>query len=207
MEQRHWAIIVGSHRRESESGRVGRYIAERISTKHKGIQPTLVDLGQKNLPLWDESMWASDPSPAKQAWTPIKEELRKSEAVIVVSPEWGGMVPAALKNLFLYCGSGDLSHKPGYIVGVSSGPGGAYPVAELRMSGYKNTHLCYIPEHLVIRQVEDVFMGDEKDAKGNDQYLRNRLDYGLTVLETYAKAFVAIRQSGVLRPKDYPFGM
>ncbi len=42
------------------------------------------------------------------------------------------------------------------IVAVSSGAGGAYPVAELRMSSYKNSRICYIPEQIIIRDVENV---------------------------------------------------
>jgi hypothetical protein len=39
------------------------------------------------------------------------------------------------------------------IIAVSGGAGGgAYPVAELRMSSYKNSRICYLPEHLIVRQ-------------------------------------------------------
>ena len=50
-----------------------------------------------------------------------------------------------LLNIFLLCGNGEFSHKPGLIVSVSSGNGGAYPIAELRSSSYKNTHIMWIP--------------------------------------------------------------
>ena len=49
----------------------------------------------------------------------------------VVSPEWNGMVPSMLTNFFLLCSNNELAHKPGLLVGVSSGTGGSYPVAEL----------------------------------------------------------------------------
>ena len=73
---------------------------------------------------------------------------------MVIAPEWHGQVPAGLKNFFLICGRAEVGHKPALITTVSSGDGGAYPVAELRMSSYKNNRICYIPEQLIIRNVE-----------------------------------------------------
>ena len=65
------------------------------------------------------------------------------------------MAPAGLKNFFLLAGS-TLAHKPAMIVGVSSGRGGRYPIAELRSSSYKNTKVVYVPDHLYIDKCEDM---------------------------------------------------
>ena len=46
-------------------------------------------------------------------------------------------MPAGLKNFFLLFGQNELGQKPALMVTVSSGDGGAYLVAELRMSTYK----------------------------------------------------------------------
>lgn len=185
---------------------MARYVAQRIKLT-QSVETTIIDLGQNPLPLWDESLWGKGNGPAQAAWAPLKAQLQGVKAVVVISPEWGGMVPAALKNFFLFASGNVLAHKPGYLISVSAGPGGAYPIAELRASSYKNTHLVYIPEQLIVRQVESVFAVDPKDATGNDQYLRNRLDYGLTVLNAYAQALTQVRNSGVVRLNDYPNGM
>jgi hypothetical protein len=116
------------------------------------------------------------------------------------------MVPAALKNLFLFAADGSLYHKPGLIVGVSASRNGAYPVAELRVSSYKNTHLQYISEHVIVRQVGDV-LNEEAAQSADDTALRKRLDYSLSVLAEYAKALRLVRDSGVLDRKAFPFGM
>ncbi len=71
-----------------------------------------------------------------------------------VSARMRSSVPAGLKNFFLMFSRFELGHKPAMIVAVSSGDGGAYPVAELRMSSYKNNRICYIPEQLNLRNVE-----------------------------------------------------
>ena len=78
-----------------------------------------------------------------------------------------------------------LTNKTIVVTGVSSGIGGAYPISELRASSYKNCRLCYLPEHLIVRQVEKVLNGpqpvdeaDERirariDARGEDIYGRS----------------------------------
>jgi len=64
-------------------------------------------------------------------WGPIAKQLKSSDALVVVAPEWSGMVPPGLKNFFLLCGADVLAHKPGLIVTVSAGLGGSYPVNSL----------------------------------------------------------------------------
>ena len=111
-----------------------------------------LDLAKTKLPLWSpekkdaKGIWG-------QTWNSISESLISSDGFILVVPEYGGMASPSAKNLFLLCGSGEFSHKPGLIVSVSSGDGGAYPVAELRSSSYKNTHIMWIPENIIIRNV------------------------------------------------------
>jgi NAD(P)H-dependent FMN reductase len=200
-----YAIISGSHRPQSQSGKVARYIAARLTGLNPDASSLVLDLGQTPLPLWDESIWQGDPK-IVNVWKPVSTELKSSDAAIVIAPEWGGMVPAALKNFFLFAADGSLYHKPGLIVGVSASRNGAYPVAELRVSSYKNTHIQYITEHVIIRQVGDV-LNEETPQSDDDAALRQRLDYSLAVLTEYAKALQSVRTSGVLNRKDYPFGM
>ena len=200
-----YAIISGSHRVNSQSGKVARFIAARLAALNPEACSYLLDLGKTPLPLWDESIWQGDPT-ISSLWKPIADELKTSDAAIVIAPEWGGMVPPALKNFFLFAADGSLYHKPGLIVGVSASRNGAYPVAELRVSSYKNTHVQYISEHVIVRQVGDV-LNEETPQTDDDISLRKRLDYSLSVLAEYAKALQAVRASGVLNRKDYPFGM
>lgn len=88
------------------------------------------------------------------------------------------MVPATLKNFFLLCRT-ELVEKSGLIVSVSTGEGGTYPVAELRMSSDKNTHLWYIQEHLIVRGVRDLFNDFERSTSEADQSLTARFLHAL----------------------------
>ncbi|MCR4414768.1 MAG: NAD(P)H-dependent oxidoreductase [Thermoguttaceae bacterium] len=198
------SIIAGSHRHESESARVARYV-EAILRKIGVRQTYLLSLSDNPLPLWDEGVWQETPR-WKELWSPIAAELRESDGLVIVSPEWSGMVPAGLKNFFLLCGGDVLAHKPGLIVAVSASLGGAYPVAELRMSSYKNTRICYIPDHVIVRNVGQMLRGNEP-ADEHDASLRQRIEYSLRVLLQYAEALRRVRSSGVVDLKSFPYGM
>lgn len=189
------SIISGSHRASGQSGKMARVISKSLLALSDCSETYILDLADNPLPLWDDSIWAGDEA-WQQRLTPIAEQLASSDALVVIVPEWHGMAPAGLKNFFLMWGNGELAHKPALLVGVSSGDGGAYPIAELRMSSYKNNRICFMPEHLIVRNVESVF--NENAADNIDkpqQYLDGRLDYCLKLLLSYGKAFKGIRSA------------
>ncbi len=110
-----------------------------------------------------------------------------------------------MRNLFLICDR-ELAHKPALLITVSAGTGGAYPIAELRMSSYKNSRVCYIPDHVIVRGAEQM-LNTPESVNANDALIRDRLAYSVKVLEEYAKAFQNIRKSGVIDFETYPNGM
>lgn len=127
---------------------------------------------------------------------------------MIITPEWHGQVPAGLKNFFLLFGKAELGHKPALIVSISSGVGGSYPVAELRMSSYKNNRLCYIPDHVIIRDVESILNEDEsKNDEHSDSYIRERLQWTLNILKEYATALKLVRDSGATKTEKFNNGM
>lgn len=196
-------IVVGSHRKNSQSLKVGKFLTKTLETK--GIETLLFDLGGKPLPLWEPAMWEKE-SEIKKFWLEYSAGFASADAYVFLSPEYAGMASPALKNFFLYLTGGDISHKPGLIITVSSGMGGSYPIAELRMSSYKNTRIVYIPDHVIVRHVESVLNSELPEGK-DDEYIRTRLNYTLNVLVEYAKALNLVRQSGVIDLKTYPFGL
>ena len=190
------SIISGSHRKVSQSEKVARFVQRTLEEKSLCDETWLFTLAQNPLPLWEESIWEGDPV-WQERLQPISGQLAASDAFVVVAPEWHGQVPAGLKNFFLMWGKGELAHKPALIVTVSSGDGGAYPVAELRMSSYKNNRICYIPEQVIVRNVERVLNDSEADNNPDaDQYFRARFGYALGILREYALAMRQVRDSG-----------
>ncbi len=194
------SIVVGSSRHNSQSAKVAQYLSTLVRVKQS------IHSVKELLPkLWDNEAFHSLKDQDIAQSEVFSEELNKADAFIFVIPEWHGMVPPAMKNLFVAFGK-EFSHKPALLVSVSSGLGGAYPIAELRMSSYKNSRICYIPDHAIVRQVEQVLNTPESENE-NDTRIRDRLGYSVKVLEEYAKAFQSIRQSGVIDLAAYPTGM
>lgn len=186
------SIITGSHRKDSQSAKVGDYIKHYI-TKHSLFKEVyFLNLAHSEIPFWDEGVWNKDDNWNK-VWNPVKLEFASSDAFVFVTPEWGGMVPAKLKNLLLLPRGDVTGHKPALIVAVSSGLGGSYPVNELRTSGYKNTKICFMPDHVIIRNVESVLNTYDEIADKSDERIRIRLNHTLEMLSHYSKAFAQLR--------------
>jgi NAD(P)H-dependent FMN reductase len=201
------SIISGSHREPSQSEKVARHIDKRLRDSGLADETWLYPLAGNPLPLWEEAIWDKDPQ-WEERLQPIREQLQSSDGLVVVAPEWHGQVPSGLKNFFLMVSRFDVGHKPALIVAVSSADGGAYPVAELRMSSYKNNRLCYIPEHVIVRNVESVLNEDpEQNNLDADSYFRERIDWSLNILVAYAKALRDVRDSGITLSDKFKNGM
>ncbi len=195
-----YLLMSCSHRVNSESLKVTQHLKR--SLERRGHEVKLHDCGAYPLPLWDPDE-RGDHWPT---WQALKPELKSCEGLILVTPEWHGMATPQAKNFFLLAGSSPLAHKAGLIVSVSAGRGGAYPIAELRLSSYKNSKLSWIPEHLIIRQVESVLNEEEtlsEITKSNEKWIRDRIDHTLEQLELYTEALNSIRDR---IPHDSRFG-
>jgi chromate reductase len=196
-----YAIISGSSREGSQSSRLSYKIQHFIETLDHDSQTDLIDLSVTKHQEWNNEFWGEKiPCPS---WQKTSNTLAKASAIVIVVPEWHGMAPPALINLFMLAEHNEFSHKPALIVGVSSGNGGAYPVAQLRGFSSKNTKICFIPEHVIVRNVKD------KRFEGDDfsQYDQDRLLYSLTVLKAYIPGFDQVRSSGILDYKKWAYGM
>ena len=197
-------VISGSHRNPSQSEKVARHMVARI--RDLGHEPWLYLLAGNPLPLWDQEVW-EDSEEWQQLLEPLRAGFGDCDGYVVVSPEWHGAVPAGLKNLFLLLNRFDVGHKPALITAVSSGIGGSYPVAELRMSSYKNNRICYLPEHLIIRNVESVLNEDGDNDADADAYFRDRIDWALGILAGYAAALAGMRETTAIHDDRFGNGM
>ena len=196
------SVISSSHRKKSQSKKISEFIQSDLLKMNSNLDVFFLDLAEVSLPLWStskktgEGIWGD-------TWNSISQNLNSSDGFILVVPEYGGMATPAAKNIFLLCGNGELAHKPGLIVSISSGNGGAYPISELRSSSYKNTHLMWIPENIIIRNVEEFNPGAHGD--NIPEWLDNRIDYVLKLFLAYALNMKPIRK--IVNRKDFGNGM
>ena len=196
------SIISASHRVNSQSKKVSDLLRNNLLKINSGLDMFSLDLADVSLPLWSPEK-KNERGTWGKAWNSISESLNKSDGFILVVPEYGGMATPAAKNIFLLCGNGEFAHKPGLIVSVSSGTGGAYPISELRASSYKNTHIMWVPENIIIRNVEEFNPGSH--GKNIPEWLDNRIDYVLKLLLAYASNMKPIRE--IVNRKDFGNGM
>jgi len=154
-----------------------------------GTTARVIDLNEDRLPLYDDS----ETGDWQAVWQPISAKLESADGFVFVSPEWDGMFSVGLHNMFHYSGQ-LLAHKPVMLVSVSSGIGGVYPLAQLRMAGPKNRHYVVTPENLRISDVGNVLVDGQIVQEG----VRERANYSLRVLIEYAKALAVVRSSGVI---------
>lgn len=199
-------IICGSHRPASNSRRAGELCADILRLRDDVASVELFDLADEHpLPF----MTPAPKEVAAQfsaAVAPMKPALEACDAVIAITPEWSGMASATIKNFFLGVGH-LLAHKPGMILSVSSGTGGSYPVAELRMSSYKNSHICWTPNHTILWDVEQVLAAAVAEADGGSRHEAiDRLHNNLNVLCAYGHALRQVRASGADDLETFPFG-
>lgn len=180
----HIVLIAGSNRSQSQSTRIAAIVAGELAAREALTHDT-VDLHQIQLPFWDETKDDASP-PWDQVWVPVRDRFAQADGFVFIVPEWNGMVPPQVKNLFLLT-NGQFAHKPAMIIGVSAGVGGAYPAAELRMTSAKNSHICWIPEQLILRGVRTFEPVDEPRTM-------DRMRYGLDMLVAYAGALAPIRE-------------
>ncbi len=196
------SIISSSHRINSQSKKISDFIKNNLLNLNKDLDVFSLDLAKSSLPLWSpekkngKGVWG-------KTWNSISKNLKASDGFILVVPEYGGMATPASKNIFLLCGNGEFSHKPGLIVSVSSGNGGSYPIAELRSSSYKNTHIMWIPENIIIRNVEEFNPGSH--GKNIPVWLDDRINYVLNLLLVYASNMKPLRM--IINRKDFGNGM
>ena len=173
------SIISASHRMNSQSKKISNFLQNFLYKVDSKLDTFVLDLADVAFPFWSpekkdgKGIWGD-------TWNSISSSLNNSDGFILVVPEYGGMATPAAKNIFLLCGNGELAHKPGLIVSVSSGNGGAYPISELRSSSYKNTHIMWIPENIIIRNVEE--FNPSSHGKSIPDWLDDRINYVLNLL-------------------------
>ncbi|WP_194089506.1 NADPH-dependent FMN reductase [Vibrio hibernica] len=193
-------IISGSQRPQSQSLNVANVLKQLAHSKFDDIN--IIDLHQLALPFWNEGVWNDDDE--WQQWKPIAQQLSQSDAFIFITPEWHGMATPALKNFLLLTTDEEIAHKPALLVSVSASINGVYPISELRMTGNKNNHVCFLPDHLIFREVDSLL---SEESTIIDPHFLARCEYTLHLLSGYAHALAPIHRDFISLGKPFRYGM
>lgn len=202
------AIISGSGRNNSNSLKLGQHIASRYQSET--ITTDLIDLNQQSIllhhyePLDDPQLMYEKEQ--------LLNRLYDCDGLMIIAPEWGGMLPPVLHNALLLTAFGSasgfpLGHKPAFAIGVSASGGGHNPISILKGYGAKNPHLVWLPFHLIISNINE-FLSDINEDSQNTRHLQlmSRLDTGAQALTLYAKQLKPIREQLTILSEKHPFG-
>jgi len=202
-------IISASQRKQSQTAKVAQYMAE-AAVGYESVAH--LELCRQTLPLWNGE--ESSKEGKDSDWFIINAQLKKADALILITPEWSGTASPLLKNLLMMCEAEDTGHKPALLVSVVNGISGAYPIAELRMNAFKNNKLVAIPDHLIIRNVEEVLNAHNSSAPAlieHDNHIRHRIGHSLHMLKKYSSTLKALRAELINQPYEneaqYSYGM
>jgi chromate reductase, NAD(P)H dehydrogenase (quinone) len=124
---------------------------------------TLEIFGLSDIPPFNQDLETNMPAKVKE----FKSKIRKSDALLIATPEYNYSVPGVLKNAIDYAsrpyGDNPFDDKPVAIMSASVGmTGGARAQYHLRqMFVFLNMHPVNVPEVIV------TFAGDKFDSEGN----------------------------------------
>lgn len=130
----HIAIISSSVRRGRNSHRIALYFSNYLQA-HNLATTEILDLNEYQFPIFNERL-KYEPSPSA-AVLDFASRVKGADGIIIVTPEYNGGYPAALKNVvdLLY---DEWHRKPVAISTVSDGPfGGTQVITSLQFSLWK----------------------------------------------------------------------
>ena len=205
-------IVSSSQRADSKSLDVSKSLQSHVLNKMEQVTSSILDLSDVPFLLDHYGYGREDIEQLANNKTAVLNTLYGCDAVVFVVPEWGGMIPPALVNLFLLTANGSanglpLGHKPAFAVGVSASGGGSNPISLLKAYAAKNSHLTWLPLHAIVQNVDD-FLAQPWLPELDNRFsqVQSRLEVGLKSLAIYSTQLSVVREELVALSKVHPFG-
>ena len=154
----HIAIISSSVRKGRQSHRVSLFFQNYLQD-HNLATCEIIDLMEYNFPIFDERLKHQNDPTAQML--DIAKRITAADGVLIVTPEYNGGYPAALKNVIdlLY---DEWYKKPIALAAVSDGDfGGTQVITSLLFSLWK-IRAWVVPARYHVQKVQDAF-----DESGN----------------------------------------
>lgn len=175
----HIGVIVGSLRKASWNRKLASVL---IQLAPASLSMEIIDIGQ--LPLYNQDL-DDENSPPKE-WTAFREQMKKCDGFLFVSPEYNRSVPAPLKNAIDVgsrpYGKSIWGGKPGAVISSSIGAVGGFGANQhLRQSFVFLDILCMQQPEAYIGNVGNLF--DENSNIVNEDTRKFLSSY----MEAYAK--------------------
>jgi chromate reductase len=142
------AVLVGSLRRASYTRKLAHAL---IKLAPANIDCQIVEIG--DLPLYTEDLDASPPAP----WGRFRDEIRRADAILFVTPEYNRSVPGGLKNAI------DVGSRPDYPSPWNGLPAAVISCSPYKLGGFGSNH--HIRQSLVflnmpVMQQPEAYIGE-----------------------------------------------
>ena len=185
-------LLLGSVRMGRRSEAVAKYLLSKLETDPR-FRPELLDLATYRFGLLEQRpQEMAEPPEALDAFS---QRLREADALLIVSPEYKGGIPGALKNAIDLLESGILRRKPVGICTVSAGGfGGLQCLLQLRLTVFALGGVP-IPESIAVSRVQERF-GEQGGLRNGSKVLET--ERFLEELYFYAQALKHARQGADL---------
>jgi NAD(P)H-dependent FMN reductase len=183
------AVILGTGRVGRQSLHVARLTMEALARRAE-VAAELLDLGEIDLPIMRERLSHADHPPPGAVEFAAK--VGRADAILIVTPEYKGGYPGALKNALDYLDAGVFRRKPIGIATVSAGGfGGLNCLSQLRLVCLAMGGLP-IPASFPVSHVREAF---DEDGTLRQPPLAPKLDVFLDELLWYARALALARDA------------
>ena len=172
----HITIISSSVRTGRKSHRVALFFNNYIE-QHQLASVQILDLMEYQFPVFNERLsYQNDPSDKAKE---VAEIITRSDAVLIVTPEYNGGYPASLKN-FIDLLYSEWNRKPVGIATVSKGSfGGSQVIIPLQFTLWK-MHALVAPVMFPVSGIADAF--SETGAPADPDAMNKRAEKFITGL-------------------------
>lgn len=161
MSTKQIAVLVGSLRKDSLTRKLATTLAELAPDT---LSFTFIEIG--DLPLYNEDLETDTPP---ESWTRLREAVRGTDGILIVSPEYNRGVPGALKNAIDVgsrpWGKAVWSGKPAAVVTASPGALGGYGVNHHIRQTLNVFGMPVLPTEVYVSGLGQLFGEDGKLAK------------------------------------------
>jgi len=145
------AIILGSIRVGRQTHKIAYYVEKKLN--ERGVETLMVDLMENPLPLMEERQTHVSTS---SAITELGLQLKNSDALLLVSPEYHGSFTGVLKNALDYYWA-EFSRKPIGVITTGSGRMGGINASTQMQHVILSLGAYPMPYKLLVPDIQNAF--------------------------------------------------
>jgi NAD(P)H-dependent FMN reductase/ketosteroid isomerase-like protein len=174
------AVLVGSLRKESFSRKVANAL---IAAAPASLKCRIVEIGA--LPLYNQDL---DEAGAKvpESWTQLRAEIKPSQGVLFVTPEYNRSIPGCLKNAI------DVASRPSGQSVLNGLPAAVVSVTPYKLGAFGANHALrqtFVFLNMLVMQQPEGYIGNAGELF--DAHGRLKSDETREFLKTFMSAFQA----------------